>query len=149
MKNISSWFLLATVVFGAVALFGAAHPNFSGKWKLNVEKSEMGSAGITALVVDVNHKDPVFTYTARGNAGGQDFEQTETFTTDGKSSRDSQGANVTSHWEGATLVFEGTGDDGSMLYRSRLTLSDDGKSITREFTQREEPHPRHEIYEKQ
>ena len=86
----------------------------------------MGSTGITLPVVNVEHKDPVFTYTARGSAGGQDFEQTETFATDGKPSRDTQGANVKSHWEGATLIAEGTGDDGSVLYNSRLTLSEDG-----------------------
>jgi hypothetical protein len=140
---------LAAVLLGAVALFGADHPNFSGSWKLNIAKSEMGSEGVTALVVDVKHKDPVLTYTARGTAGGQDFEQTETFTTDGKPSRDSQGANLTSHWEGATLVAEGTGDDGTVLYKLRLTLSEDGKTITRVFTQKDDPQPRHEIYEKQ
>jgi hypothetical protein len=149
MQTTSRLFSLAAVLLGAVALFGADHPNFTGTWKLNVNKSEMGSNGVTALVVDVNHKDPVFTYTARGSAGGQDFEQTETLTTDGKPSRDSQGANVTCHWEGASLVGEGKGDDGTVLYKLRLTLSDDGKSITRVFTQGDDPQPRHEIYEKQ
>jgi hypothetical protein len=149
MQSKSRLVSLAAVLLGAVALFGADHPNFSGKWKLNVDKSDMGSAGITAMVVDVSHKDPVFNYTVRGSAGGQDFEQTETFTTDGKPSRDSQGANLTCHWEGATLVGEGTGDDGSVLYKLRLTLSDDGKSITRVFSQKDDPTPRHEIYEKQ
>jgi len=149
MQNKSKLFSLAALLLGAVALFASDHPNFSGKWRLNVDKSDMGPAGVTALVVDVNHKGPVFTYTARGSAGGQDFEQTETFTTDGKPSRDSQGANVTCHWEGATLVGEGTGDDGSVLYKLRLTLSDDGKSITRVFMQGDDPKPRHEIYEKQ
>jgi len=149
MQNKSKLFSLAALLLGAVALFASCHPNFSGKWKLNVDKSDMGPAGVTALVVDVNHKGPVFTYTARGSAGGQDFEQTETFTTDGKPSRDSQGASVTCHWEGATLVGEGTGDDGSVLYKLRLTLSDDGKSITRVFMQGDDPKPRHEIYEKQ
>lgn len=149
MKHLCRLLCLAVAVLGASAVFAADHPNFSGKWKLNIEKSEMGSTGLTALLVDVDHKDPVFTYTARGSTGGQDFEQTETFTTDGKVSRDSQGANVKAHWEGAALVAEGTGDDGSMLYKARLTLSEDGKSITRVFTQREDPQPRHEVYEKQ
>jgi hypothetical protein len=149
MHNKSRLFSLAAVLFWVAALFGADHPNFSGKWKLNVDKSDMGTTGVTALIVDVSHKDPVITYTVRGTAGGQDFEQTETFTTDGKPSRDSQGANVTSHWEGAALVGQGTGDDGTVLYTLRLTLSEDGKSITRVFTQKDDPQPRHEIYEKQ
>lgn len=149
MKNLAKLFLSLSLLFAAATLSAEAHPNFTGKWKLNAAKSEIGTAAVTALVVDVDHKDPVFTYTAKGIAGGQQFEQTETITTDGKVSRDSQGVNVRASWDGATLVAVGTADDGSMVYVARLSLSDDGKTITREITQKDDPHLRHEIYEKQ
>ena len=149
MNNLAKLFLALSLLLTATSLFAETHPNFSGTWKLDVSKSETGSEGIAELTVDVDHKDPVFTYTAKGTAGGQDFEETESFTTDGKPSRDSHGANVTAHWDGTTLVAEATGDDGSNLYTARLTLSEDGKSITRVVKQRDDPQPRHEVYEKQ
>lgn len=141
--------LLITVFFLAAVSSAQSHSNFSGTWKLNAEKSDMGTSGVTALVAEINHKDPVFTYTAKGTAGGQEFEETETFTTDGKPSQDSHGATVKARWEGATLVSEATGNDGSVLYVARLSLSDDGKTITRVFKQSGDPQPRHEVYEKQ
>ena len=142
--------LTAFLLLMTSAVLGAqTHPNFSGIWKLNVQRSDMGTSGVTALVAEVNHKEPVFTYTVKGTAGGQEFEETEKLTTDGKPSQDSHGATVKAHWEGTTLVAEATGSDGSVLYSARLSLSDDGKTITRVFKQTDDPQPRHEIYEKQ
>jgi len=149
MKNTYRLFCVLTLLFAAVALFGEDHPNFTGTWKLNVQKSETGGSGVTELVVDVDHKDPVFKYTVKGSAGGQQFEESETFTTDGKPSRDSHGILVKTTWDGPSLVAVGTADDGSMVYLSKLTLSEDGKTIARVFTQKDNPQQRHEIYEKQ
>ena len=73
--------LIAFLSFTTVAVSSAqSHPNFTGTWKLNVQRSDTSSTGITALVVDVVHKDPAFTYTAKGTQEGQSFEETETFT---------------------------------------------------------------------
>jgi hypothetical protein len=149
MNTFGKLFLSLSLLFAAAALAADTQPNFTGTWKLNVAKSEMGTSGVTELVVTVDHKDPVFKYTAKGTAGGQEFEQTETINTDGKPSQDSQGATVKAHWEGATLVAEGTANDGSTLYVARLAMSDDGKTITRVIKQRDDPQPRHEVYEKQ
>jgi hypothetical protein len=101
------------------------------------------------LQVEVEHKDPVLKYIVRGIAGGQPFEETETFTTDGKVSRDSHGVNVKASWDGAALVAVGTANDGSRVFQSRLTLSSDGKTIVRVFAQKDDRELRHEIYEKQ
>lgn len=149
MKNTPKLLFLLITLFAAAALFAEDHPNFTGKWKLNVQKSETSGSGLTELVVDVDHKDPVFKYTVKGVAGGQQIEQSESFTTDGKPSHDSQGLTVTASWDGPALVAVGTAGDGSMVYLSRLTLSEDGKTITRVFTQKDDPQQRHEIYEKQ
>lgn len=149
MKNTSRLFFLLILLFTAAVLLAEDHPNFTGKWKLNIQKSEAAGSGLTELEVDVDHKDPVFKYTVKGSAGGQQFEQNESFTTDGKPTRDSHGLLVKASWDGPSLVAVGTADDGSMVYLSKLTLSEDGKTITRVFTQRDDPQQRHEIYEKQ
>lgn len=149
MTNPRRLFLLLPVLFSAVALSAQNHPNFTGTWKLKVAKSETGSGGATDVVVAVDHKDPVLKYTVRGTAGGQRFEESETYTTDGKASRDSHGINVTASWDGDALVAVGTADDGSMVSLSRLTLSSDGKTITRLFSQKDDREQRHEIYERQ
>jgi len=130
---------------------GDKKPDFSGTWKLNLVKSEMGGSPVESLIVDVDHKDPVFKYAARGTAGGQGFEETETSFTDGRPSQDSQGATVTAHWDGATLVSEAKDNNGQVLYTSELTLSDDGKTITRILIQKGpgDPQPRRELYDKQ
>jgi hypothetical protein len=137
----------------ATALLAAAQskPNFSGTWQLNVAKSDLGGAAITKLVVDVEHKEPMFKYTAKGIADGQEFEETETLTTDGKPGTDSHGAAVRTHWDGTTLVSESTGPDGGVLYEARVTISEDGKTITRNFLRKsaDDPQKRHEIYDKQ
>ena len=43
MKNISRLICFVVVLLGSAVLFAADHPNFSGKWKLNVAKSDMGA----------------------------------------------------------------------------------------------------------
>ncbi len=149
MNNSRSLLVLFTMLFWATVLIAQDHPNFTGTWKLNVAKSEVGTGGPTEMVVEVDHKDPVFRYVVRGVGGGQRFEETETFTTDGKAARDSHGINVKAYWDGPALVSVGTADDGSMIYLARLTLSSDGKTVTRLFTQKNDPAQRHEIYEKQ
>ena len=149
MKNTCRLFCLSTMLFVALALFGEGHPNFTGKWKLNVQRSETSSSGVTELVIDVDHKDPVFKYTVKGMAGGQQIQESESFTTDGKPSQGSQGITVTASWDGPALVAVGTAGDGSMVFVSRLTLSEDGKAITRVYTQKDDPQQHHEIYEKQ
>ena len=107
MNKLAKLFLSLSLLFAAAALSAQTQPNFTGNWKLNTAKSEMGTGGVTALVVAFDHKDPVLKYTVKGTVGGQDFEQTETITTDGKTSRDSQGVNVKAHWEGAAFAPTG------------------------------------------
>ena len=140
-------FLLSSLLLSTLSLAAQSHPNFSGTWKLNVAKSQ--TTGVTQLEVEVDHKDPVLKYVVRGVAGGEAIEESETLTTDGKASRDSHGVNVEANWDGPDLVIVGTGDDKSMVYLVRLSLSNDGKTITRLFTYKDDPEQRREIYEKQ
>ena len=151
MKTSSRTLAFATLIFAVVLVAAESKPNFSGTWQLNVGESNLDGAPLTNLLVVVEHKEPVFKYTAKGTADGQDFEETETITTDGKPGTDSHGGTVRSHWEGTMLVSESTGSDGSTLYEARLTISEDGKTITRDFVRKspDDPQKRHEIYEKQ
>ena len=153
MKTLTKLFLYfgLLLLFGSTVLSAQTKPDFTGAWKLNVEKSVLGGAPIARLMVQIDHKDPVFKYIAKGTAGGQDFEETESITTDNKPGRDAQGAVATAHWEGATLVSDAIGADGNPLYEVRFTLSEDGKIATRDFVRKsaDDPQKRHEIYEKQ
>ena len=83
MKNVAKLCLHLSLLIAAAAFAAETQPNFTGTWKLNVAKSEMGTSAVTELVADVDHKDPVFKYTAKGMASGQAFEVTETINTDG------------------------------------------------------------------
>ena len=138
------------LTLSATVLSAQSKPNFSGTWELNLGESNLDGAPITTLAVQIEHEDPVLRYTAKGTAGGQDFEETETFTTDGKPGHDSRGAVVTTHWEGNTLVTVATTVDGHPYYEMRMMLAADGKSCTRDFlrTSPDDPQKRHEIYDK-
>jgi len=151
MRSLQKLFVLAALALGAGALSAQSKPDFTGTWKLNMEKSDLGGAPITALVVTVGHKDPSFTFTAKGTAGGEDFEETESFTTDGKSSPDSHGGTIAAHWDGKALVLIGTTPEGTEVENARMALSPDGKNITRDAVQKtdEGEQKRHEVYDKQ
>jgi len=150
MRLARTLFLFSAAVLAATALPAQSKPDFSGTWKLNIEKSDLGGAPIESLKVVIEQKDPQFKYTATGSAGGQNFEETETITTDGKPGQDSHGNTSTAHWDGATLVGEVSAPDGTLLFTSRLTMSADGKTCTRDYAPTSDDQPkRHEIYEKQ
>jgi hypothetical protein len=138
------------ILLSAIALAADHKPNFTGKWELNPEKSDLGGAPITKLIVQVEHRDPVLKYTVAGTAGGREFSEVETISTDGKPTTDSRGAQIKAHWEGATVVIESTGDQGKALEATRLTLSGGGKVMTREYERKsaDDPQKRHEIYDR-
>jgi hypothetical protein len=77
MKTHLQTLFLASAVLCAVALSAATKPNFSGDWELNPAKSDLGGAPITKLVVHIEHKDPMFKYTAQATVNGQDFEESK------------------------------------------------------------------------
>jgi hypothetical protein len=110
----------------------------------------LDGAPISKLEVQVEHKEPVLKYTATGTAGGEDFKEDQTLTTDGKPATDARGDEMTAHWEGAALIIETTGAGGKALDVTRLTLSADGKTMMREYERKaaDAPQKRHEIYEK-
>jgi hypothetical protein len=151
MNTLTKLILFLSMIFAAAVLSAESKPNFTGTWKLNLAKSDMGGAPVEALTVEVDHHDPVFKYTAKGSASGQAFEETESLTTDGKPGQDSKGATVTTRWEGESLVSEAIGGDGNVMYVTRLSMSEDGKTVKRVFERKsaDDPQTRRETYDKQ
>jgi hypothetical protein len=90
----------------------------------------LGDAPITKLVVHVEHKNPVFKYTAQATVDGQDFEESESFASNGTPGRDSGGATVKAHWDGAALVTESTGSDEQLFDKSGLPMEKPPSAIT-------------------
>ena len=151
MNAITKLSLFLTLTLSAVILSAQSKPNLTGTWVLNVSKSDLGGAPVTAVTAQVEHHDPVLKYSVKGTADGQGFEETETLTTDGKPSTDSHGNQIIARWDGGTLAVDINNSDGSPLYQARLTLSADGKNLTRDFVGKSagDTQKRHEIYDKQ
>lgn len=145
------------VLFAVVLLFAVAaalsaetKPNFTGTWKLNVAKSDARDDGPQSLTVTVDHKEPTLTYTVKGTPGGQDIGETATLRTDGTPTKGSNDITIVGHWDGPTLILEGTAPDTSPIFEVHLSLSADGKTITRVVIVKNgnQQETRHEIYDK-
>jgi len=150
MKTSHILAFLVALTLSTLTLTAQSKPNLTGTWELNAQKSDLGGVPLSKLTVQVEHKDPVLKYTATGNAGGEDFSESETISTDGKPTTDSRGAKVVAHWDASTLVIETTSPDGATSDSSRLAVSADGKTMTRDYDRKgaEGAQKRHEIYDK-
>ncbi len=136
-------FLAASVV----SIF-AQTPDFSGTWKLDTDRSEItagrggrrgGRGGGTpnAMVITQTATE----LTIEQSAGNQ--SRTLTYTLEGESSIPAgRGGSmtITSHWDGATLVSEGSqelsfgGGGITIEVREVRSLSEDGQTLTVEVT---------------
>ena len=143
---------LATILTIALSATASAQstPNFTGTWKLNVAKSDTVEELPQSLIATVDHKDPVLTYTVKGTAGGREINETESVRTDGTPTKGANDITIVGHWDGPNLVLEGTAPDQSPIFEVRLSLSSDGKTITRIFVRKNgnQQQTRNEIYDK-
>lgn len=143
---------LATILIIALcaAVSAQSKPNFTGTWKLNVAKSDTDEELPQSLIATVDHKDPVLTYAVKGTAGGQEINETATVRTDGTPTKGPNDITIVCHWDGPTLVLEGSAPDQSPIFEVRLSLSADGKTITRTFVRKNgnQEQTRREIYDK-
>lgn len=117
------------------ATASAVRPNFTGKWKLNLEKSDFGplpapeSRTDTITQQDISIKDA---FTSKGPDGDQSGELS--YTTDGKESLNKFRGNDmkgTANWDGASLVVENklTFDGNDIAVKTHWDLSADGKVL--------------------
>jgi hypothetical protein len=143
--------MLKPTVFVSMALLAAGlsarqKPNFSGVWKLNETRTAVKALGPRQIVFRIDHKDPVFKYTATGKVGNnQDFSETYECSTASKAARDPSQIVAEGEWEGDTLAlryFKG----GAELIKFTFRLSEDGKQMIREGGHREKIY---EVYDKQ
>ncbi len=117
----------------ALALPAAATPNFSGHWKLNVEKSKLDDPYQEERTVD--HKDPDLTVSLKAVSDGEEEESTAKYRTDRKETRnmlDGDPLFTTAHWDGDALLFDSQiiSDTDTIELHDRWTLSSDGKLLT-------------------
>ena len=123
-------------VLAACAGFAQSKPDFSGTWKLNVEKSDFGPLPTPTSRVDViQHADPSLkdAVTAEAAQGKQNY--TASYTTDGKEVTNKMGPREmksTATWDAATLVVNSktSFNDNEVTIKSVWSLSADGKTLT-------------------
>jgi hypothetical protein len=118
--------------------------NFSGSWKLNEGKSELGDFGrFTAKKIKVEQKDDAIAISkTAASRNGEDVTTSETLTFDGKTSETtvfgSSKKKSTAKWsdDGKTLTisyniaFERNGETVEIAGTETWTLADEGKTLS-------------------
>ena len=126
---------LACAAMLTIPAMAAGKPDFSGDWKLNVDKSDFGPIPPpTSMTQKIDHKDPVLKVTTSQSAMDGDHTDSATYSTDGTESKnDFRGtaAKSIAKWDGEALVidtkvdFQGT----EVTLKATWKLSEDGKTI--------------------
>ncbi len=126
---------LCLTLLAATALC-SAKPNFSGKWQINLPKSDYGRIPPPqTLVRTVKQSDPNMSVSTTQSRQGKESTISFTYTTDGKESvsqTPTGDVRIVAKWEGDSLVVESTRDvQGNEVKQiDRWTMSEDGKSMT-------------------
>jgi hypothetical protein len=128
--------ILAAAILLLAVLAGAASPNLSGDWKLNVSKSDLGQMPPpSSMTQKVTHEDPKLKVAVKQSGDMGDMEWEASYTTDGKESvntiRDSESKSIVK-WDGDALTFDTKGKfgDNDFTMKDKWTLSSDGKLLT-------------------
>jgi hypothetical protein len=114
----------------------AAKPNFTGTWKLNVEKSDFGPTPAPQSMVDkVDHQESSLKIISTRVDGGTESTANLSLTTDGKEGTNTvHGSEVRSKlkWDGAALLIDSSisVDGNALSLKDKWTLSQDGKTLT-------------------
>jgi hypothetical protein len=142
---------LAAAANLAQPVFAQDKPDFSGTWKLNLTQSKSEEDAPKSLVFKIEHKDPAFKYTAKGeDFRGEPFTETAEFTIDGKQHPGPEPTRVAAHWDGQSLIMRFTLGD-TPLQTITLRLSDDGRQMVRDIAARDRIGERsmHQVYDKE
>jgi hypothetical protein len=125
--------MLVSLTLLAAGLSAQTKPNFTGSWKLNETKTAITAAGPKGIVFQIDHREPLFKYTARGKVGAHDesFSETYEFETTAKPRRDPSKIVIEAQWEGEALALRYFKGDAELI-KFTLRLSADGKQMTRE-----------------
>jgi hypothetical protein len=126
-------FLLGVLTLTA---FAQSKPDFSGTWKLNLEKSDFGELPPPTNRTDViTHKEPALSDSVTTETAEGKQSYTATYTTDGKESQNKIGprdVRTTLKWSGNNLAMNAKFkfEDADVVGDSTWTLSADGKTLT-------------------
>ena len=125
----------ALLVLAASSLMAADKPNFTGEWKLNIDKSTFGPMPPpSSQTMKIDHTDPnVVTTTDQDGAEGKSTVVIK-YKTDGtETANDIRGqqAKSTGKWDGDSLVVSTKLDFQGMeiMLNNSMKLSTDGKTM--------------------
>ncbi len=154
MKSRTGVALMIAVIVCLCASIAAAQtkPDFSGSWKMNREKSKFADGGPDNLLIKVDHKEPAFVEDWKMSTPDGERSFQAKYTTDGKETEQEvmgRTAKTSAKWEGAALVIEFKSEGG--FFKRKITLSADGKTITKVVTQSREGNQTEDtvVFEKQ
>jgi hypothetical protein len=135
MKTLLS--TLFVIVAAAGMALAADKPDFSGDWKLDVDKSVFPPPmpAPTAMTRKIAHKDPAVSVDEARSSPQGDTNVSMKYSTDGKETTNSlMGNDVKSKavWEGKTLVITSAANFGGadVKLTDKWTLGEDGKTLT-------------------
>jgi len=132
---------LLTTLFVIAAAAGIAlaadKPDFSGDWKLNVEKSvfPVPDFAPSSMTRKIDHKDPDLSVNESRTGAQGDMNTMMKYSTDGKETTNSLAGNDVKSkaaWDGKTLVITSAANFGGadVKFTQKWELSDDGKTLT-------------------
>jgi hypothetical protein len=131
---------LLVLVVSASAWAQDAKPNFTGKWNLDVAKSDFGPMPPPDSVVHViEHKEPNLKVVTTTKSAQGEITNERSLTTDGKENvnkmrmgPEEQQVTSTSKWNGKSLAtsFKLSAQGTEFEISDSWTLSDDGKVLT-------------------
>ncbi len=135
-KTVSLFVAFCWLAGAAATLSAADKPDYSGDWKLNVQKSEVGPMSPASMTEKIDHKDPDLKVVTAATGGPQgDVSYQAKYTTDGKECSNEFGgmqAKSTVSWDGSSLTFSTkmNAGDADVVIKGKWTLSADGKTLT-------------------
>jgi hypothetical protein len=141
--------LISMLCLTTVAALAANHPNVSGAWQLNVEKSKnIGMMSQMKMTQTVEQSDVALDVITHTNFQGRDNDSKTHYDLTGKTVRNelpmSGPSNTVSKWEDTKLVTTWTSESAvaggpRVVRRETLSLSPDGKTMTVESVRGSNP----------
>jgi hypothetical protein len=135
-RNLAALMIAAIVCLCASIASAQTKPDFSGTWKMNREKSKFERGGPDAILIKIDHKEPAFAENWTVSTPDGERSLQAKYTTDGKETEQEvmgRMAKTSAKWDGDALVIEFKSEEG--FFKRKITLSADGKTITKIVTQ--------------
>lgn len=134
------WMAPALLALLGLSALAADTPNFSGTWKMNMNKSDMGQMPLPdKYEMTITHQEPeIKAVTVTVGQMGERKSET-VYKTDGTETTNRMGQNESksvAKWEGKVLsiVTKGSFQGNSVEIHTKWSLSDDGKTLTMDQT---------------